>query len=52
MSASEHLARGLAEHVGHHGVELDAGVLQQLLDALGFRGAALGELLAITGEIA
>jgi hypothetical protein len=48
----EHLARGLPQRVGHPGVELDAGVLEQLLDPLSLCRAALGELLAITGEVA
>ena len=47
----QHLAAGLAEHVGDHRVELDAGVLQDLLDPLDLPGAVLGELVAVAGEI-
>jgi hypothetical protein len=40
-----------AQDVGGDRVELDAGVLQGLLDALTLRGVGLDEPLAVTGQI-
>ena len=40
-----------AQDVGRHRVELDAGVLERLLDPLALRGVRLGESLAIAREI-
>jgi hypothetical protein len=48
----EHVAGRLTEDVGHHGVQLDPRVLQELLDALGLLGAVGDQFLAIPGEVA
>ena len=47
----QHSPARLAQHVGGHRVELDAGVLQQLLDALGLLGPLLGQLGPVAGQV-
>lgn len=47
----DHVTRAIAEHIGDDRVELDAGVLQDLLDPLGLPGPLLGELFAISGQV-
>ena len=38
--------------IGGHGRELDAGVFEDLVEAIGFPGAVLDQDLAIPGEVA
>ena len=48
----DHVTRAFAEDVGDDRVELDPGVGEYLLDALGLAGPLLGELLAVPGQVA
>ena len=48
----EHLPGRHPEDVGDHRVQLDPGVLEQLLDPLGLPGAFLDQLLAVAGQVA
>jgi hypothetical protein len=48
----EHLPGGHAQDVRDHRVQLDPGVLEQLLDPLGLSGALLDQLLAVPGQVA
>ena len=48
----EHRAPAPAQHVGEHGVELDVGILQRLVDALGVTGLLAHQLLAGAQESA
>ncbi len=47
----EHRPGRLAEHVRDDRVQLDPGVLQQPLDALGLPGTFLDEFLAVSGQV-
>jgi hypothetical protein len=48
----KHRATRYSQHVGRDAGELDAGILQHLVQPIGGSGALLGEALAITGEVA
>ena len=48
----EHPSRRFAHHIRHHRVELDASILEQLLDPLGLPPPILDQLRAIASEVA